>query len=49
MSEYWNIEEGPVDSARFFLALPAYFMEATTFFAEGTSIAPDLLEHAVFQ
>lgn len=44
MSEYWDIEAGPVDSARFFLALPTHFAEATVFFAEGTSIAPDVLE-----
>lgn len=43
MSEYWEIEAGRIDSAEFFRALPVYFPQATTFFVEGTSIAPDVL------
>ncbi len=42
MSEFWEIEEGKVDSARFFKALPKYFPEATTFYAEGTVISDDV-------
>jgi len=42
MSEFWEIEEGKVDSARFFKALPNYFADATTFYAEGTVISDDV-------
>src|SRR5262245_4600462 len=44
MSEYWELNElaDPVDPARFFEALCRHFPEATTFFAEGTSIAADV-------
>jgi hypothetical protein len=44
MGKYWELDEGPdkVDSARFFHALWKHFPEATTFYAEGTSIAPDV-------
>lgn len=44
MERYWEIEEGKVYSAKFFEALPKYFPEATTFFAEGTSISDDVKE-----
>ena len=39
MSEFWEIEEENVDSARFFRTLPKYFPEATIFYAEGTTIS----------
>ena len=42
MSDYWEIEEGNVDSARFFQAQLKFFPEATTFYAEGTAIAEDV-------
>lgn len=42
MSMYWEIEEGKLDSPRFFAALGKYFPEATTFYAEGSSIAEDV-------
>jgi|KBSMisStaDraftv2_1062788.scaffolds.fasta_scaffold10994999_1 hypothetical protein len=42
MSEFWEIEEGNIDSAHFFKALPKYFPEATTFYAEGTVISDDV-------
>ena len=44
MDRYWEIEEGKIDSAKFFEALPKYFPLATTFFAEGTSITDDVKE-----
>lgn len=44
MNEYWDIEEGKVDSSQFFRLLAKYFPEATTFYAEGTSISRDLIE-----
>lgn len=42
MKEHWDIEEGRVDSATFFRIIPDHFPEATTFFAEGTSIERDV-------
>jgi hypothetical protein len=42
--QYWEINEGRIDSTEFFKALPLSFPEATTFFAEGTSIADDVKE-----
>jgi hypothetical protein len=42
MSGYWEIEEGSVDSARFFEALWRHFPDATTFYAEGCTIARDV-------
>ena len=42
MGKYWEIKEGKVDSARFFEALWRRFPEATTFYVEGGSIAPDV-------
>jgi hypothetical protein len=42
MDKYWEIEEGTVDSARFFEALSRHFPEATTFYAEGCVIARDV-------
>ncbi len=44
MSKYWEIEEGEVDSTEFFRVLPAYFQDATTFYAEGTSISEDVIQ-----
>jgi len=44
MSEHWEIDEGPVNSAVFFRALPEHFPEATTFYAEGTSIVSDVVD-----
>jgi len=44
MGKYWEIDEGKVDSAKFFEALAKYFPEATTFFAEGTVISDDVKE-----
>jgi hypothetical protein len=44
MNKYWGIEEGKVDGSQFFRLLPKYFPEATTFYAEGTSISRDLIE-----
>jgi hypothetical protein len=42
MGKCWEIEEGRVDSARFFEALWRRFPEATTFYVEGSSVAPDV-------
>jgi hypothetical protein len=42
MGNYWAIEEGAVDSARFFQALWRHFPEATTFYAEGCAIAREV-------
>lgn len=42
MSEYWEIDEGKLDSCRFFSALAKYFPDATTLYAEGSSIAEDV-------
>src|SRR6267378_3236725 len=42
MGAHWEIEEGTVDSARFFEALWRHFPEATTFYAEGCVISPDV-------
>ena len=42
MREYWEIEKGRVDSLRFFKALWTHFPDATTFYAEGNSIADDV-------
>ena len=44
MSRYWEIDQGIVDSTEFFRALPKYFPDATTFFAEGTVISADVIE-----
>lgn len=44
MSEYWEIDQGKVDSTEFFRVLPKYFPDATTFYAEGTSISEDIVE-----
>jgi len=44
MGTYWVIDEGEVDPATFFLALPRHFPEATTFYVEGTSVAPEVRE-----
>jgi hypothetical protein len=38
----WQSETGRVDSVRFFEALWTHFPDATTFYAEGTSIAGDV-------
>jgi len=43
-STYWEIEEGKVDSAKFFKAISKNFSFATTFFAEGNSISDDVKE-----
>ena len=40
---YWELE-GSVDSARFFEALWTRFPQATTFYAEGTLIASDIIQ-----
>ena len=42
MEDYWEIEQGRVNSAQFFEALWKHFPEATTFYAEGTSISRDV-------
>lgn len=42
MNEYWELNEGKVDSATFFEALAKYFPEATTLYIEGTSISEDV-------
>src|SRR5262245_57116075 len=42
MDDYWEIEEGRVNSAQFFEALWKHFPDATTFYAEGTSISRDV-------
>lgn len=42
MSFSWDIDEGPLDSAEFFRLLPDHLPEATTFFAEGTSISAEV-------
>ena len=41
-NNYWAIGEGPVNSARFFEALWRHFPGATTFYAEGCAIAPEV-------
>ncbi len=43
-SRYWEVQQGKVDSTEFFHALPTYFSNATTFFAEGTVISGDVAE-----
>jgi len=42
MNEYWELNEGKVDSAKFFEARAKYFPEATTLYIEGTSISDDV-------
>jgi len=42
MNDFGEIEEGAVDSTRFFKALPKFFPEATTFYAEGSSLSDDV-------
>jgi hypothetical protein len=42
MTEYWEIEEGTVDSARFFESLWRHFPDSTTFYAEGCAIDRDV-------
>ena len=42
MNEYWELNEGKIDSVKFFKALAKYFPEATTLFIEGTSISDDV-------
>jgi len=44
MDKYWEIEEGRVDSARFFETLWRRFPEATTLYVEGNSITRDVRE-----
>src|SRR5687767_1156382 len=44
MGKHWEIEEGRVDSARVFEALWRHFPDATTFYAEGSSIARDVMD-----
>lgn len=43
MAKYWEIEEGTINSSNLFTALLHSFPEATTFFAEGTHIAKDVI------
>ena len=40
--EFWQIEQGIADPARFFAMVPALFPGATTFLAEGTEIEPEV-------
>lgn len=40
---YWEIDGDGLDPGLFFRALPDSFPDATTLFAEGTSIADDVL------
>jgi hypothetical protein len=42
MGTHWEIEEGRVDSAHFFDVIWTHFPLATTFYAEGTSIAREV-------
>ncbi len=44
MNDYWDIDEGKVDSSLFFRLLAKYFPGATTFYSEGTSISPDVID-----
>lgn len=44
MSEYWDIEEGSVDSTSFFKLVHKYFGDSTTIFFEGTSIENDVIK-----
>jgi hypothetical protein len=44
MSRYWEIDQGKVDGSDFFRSLPTYFPDATSFFAEGTSISEGVIE-----
>ena len=42
IDEFWQIEQGIADPARFFAMVPALFPNATTFVAEGTEIEPEV-------
>jgi hypothetical protein len=42
MTDRWDIEEGPVDPVLFFRLLAEHFPQATTLYAEGTAIEPDV-------
>jgi len=44
MDKYWEIEEGRVDSTRFFETLWRRFPEATTLYVEGNSVTRDVRE-----
>ena len=43
MSGYWELDKGNISSTEFFRSLPQYFPEATTFFAEGSSVSSDVI------
>ncbi len=42
MHDGWDIDEGTVNSVLFFRVIAEHFPEATTLFAEGTSISKDV-------
>jgi hypothetical protein len=42
MTAIWTIGPGCIDSAQFFRVLPAHFPDATSLYAEGTTIQPDV-------
>ena len=44
MEEYWEIDEGKVDSSLFFRLLSKYFDDATTLYIEGCSISYELIK-----
>ena len=46
-TQLWTIGPGSVDSSQFFRLLLSHFPDATTLYAEGTSIEPDV--HALFK
>ena len=45
MNEYWDIDQGEIDSSLFFRLMAKYFPDVTTFYAEGTGISPDVIEY----
>lgn len=44
MTEYWDIDEGAVDSTTFFSLVQKYFRDASTIYIEGTSIEKDVID-----
>lgn len=42
MPQLWTLGPGSVDASHFFRVLPLHFHDATSLFAEGTSIEPDV-------
>ncbi len=42
MTQLWTIGPGSIDSSQFFRLLPVHFPDATSLYAEGTAIEPDV-------